>query len=56
MDASPAIPTVGLGLPWEDTPVGFRFKTIGRTIFDADITAFIDGKSLPDGLYNALLC
>lgn len=52
MEASPAIPTVGLGLPWEDTPVGFRFKTIGRTIFDADITAFVGVTGMLEVLFT----
>lgn len=32
--------TVGLGFYFEDLPVGRRFKTIGRTITETDITNF----------------
>lgn len=34
-------PTVGLGMPFEQWTVGRRFKTIGRTITEADITNFV---------------
>ena len=35
--------TVGLGLRWEDTPVGMKFRTIGRSVTDADITGILGG-------------
>ncbi|MGB6079844.1 MAG: MaoC/PaaZ C-terminal domain-containing protein [Xanthobacteraceae bacterium] len=34
-------PTVGLGMPFEQWTVGRRFKTVGRTITEADITNFV---------------
>ena len=34
--------TVGLGLYFEDLPVGRQFKTIGRTVTEADITNFVN--------------
>jgi acyl dehydratase len=46
--------TVGLGLHWEDTPVGFRFKTIGRTITDADITNFVGITGMTEVLFTNL--
>jgi len=33
--------TVGLGIHWEDLPVGRKFKTIGRTVTEADLVNFI---------------
>lgn len=54
-DQSPAdIPTLGLGLRWEDTPVGFRFRTIGRTITDADITNFVNATGMVEVLFTNL--
>jgi acyl dehydratase len=35
------IETVGLGIHWEDLPVGRKFKTVGRTITEADLVNFI---------------
>ncbi|MDF1483776.1 acyl dehydratase [Ramlibacter sp. H39-3-26] len=32
---------MGVGLHWNDVEVGDRFRTLGRTISDADITMFI---------------
>ena len=48
------IPTVGLGLRWEDTPTGFRFRTIGRTITEADITAFVGVTGMVEVLFTNL--
>jgi acyl dehydratase len=48
------IPTLGLGLRWEDTPVGFRFRTIGRTITEADITLFIGVTGMTEVLFTNL--
>ena len=50
----PDIPTLGLGLRWEDTPVGFRFRTIGRTITDADITNFVNATGMVEVLFTNL--
>jgi acyl dehydratase len=46
------IPTLGLGLRWEDTPVGFRFRTIGRTITDTDITNFVSVTGMLEVLFT----
>lgn len=48
------IPTLGLGLRWEDTPTGFRFRTVGRTITDADITAFVGVTGMTEVLFTNL--
>jgi len=34
--------TVGLGFCFEDLPVGRQFKTIGRTVTEADIGNFVN--------------
>lgn len=36
-----AVPLVGLGFAFEDLPVGRRFRTVGRTVTEADITNFV---------------
>lgn len=48
------MPIVGLGLRWEDTPVGMRFKTIGRTVTDADITNFVNVTGMTEVLFTNL--
>ncbi len=48
------MPTVGLGLRWEDTPVGMRFKTVGRTVTDADITNFVGVTGMTEVLFTDL--
>ena len=53
MDADD-IPTLGLGLRWEDTPVGFRFRTVGRTITEADIAAFVGVTGMTEVLFTNL--
>jgi acyl dehydratase len=47
-----AIPTLGLGLRWEDTPAGFRFRTIGRTVTEADITLFVGVTGMTEVLFT----
>jgi len=44
--------TVGLGLAFEDLPVGTKFKTIGRTITDADICAFCNVIHMTEVLFT----
>jgi acyl dehydratase len=53
-DHTADIPTVGLGLRFEDTPVGFRFRTIGRTVTEADITAFVGVTGMVEVLFTNL--
>ena len=52
--ANDDIPTFGLGLRWEDTPVGLRFRTVGRTITEADITAFVGITGMTEVLFTNL--
>ena len=44
--------TVGLGLFFEDLPVGRQFKTIGRTITEADITHFVNATGMVEVLFT----
>src|SRR5262249_25872993 len=44
--------TVGLGLYFEDLPVGRQFRTIGRTITEADITAFVNCTGMVEVLFT----
>ena len=46
--------TVGLGLCWDETPVGMRFKTVGRTLTDADITNFVGVTGMTEVLFTDL--
>lgn len=44
--------TVGLGIHWEDLPVGRRFKTVGRTITEADLVNFINTTGMVEVLFT----
>jgi acyl dehydratase len=44
--------TVGLGFYYEDLPVGRKFKTIGRTVTEADITNFINCTGMVEVLFT----
>ncbi len=46
--------TVGLGFCFEDLPVGRQFKTIGRTVTEADITNFINCTGMVEVLFTNL--
>lgn len=46
--------TVGLGFFFEDLPVGRQFKTIGRTVTDADITNFVNCTGMVEVLFTNL--
>ena len=45
------MPVVGLGFFFEDLPLGRRFQTIGRTITEADIVAFINCTGMQEVLF-----
>lgn len=49
---SNALETVGLGMYFEDLPVGRKFKTLKRTIQDADICAFINVTHMTEVLFT----
>jgi acyl dehydratase len=44
--------TVGLGLFFEDLPVGRQFKTIGRTVTEADIVSFVNCTGMVEVLFT----
>ncbi|HJO72688.1 MAG TPA: MaoC family dehydratase N-terminal domain-containing protein [Rhodospirillales bacterium] len=44
--------TLGLGLHWNDLEVGYRFRTVGRTVTEADITAFISCVGIPELMFT----
>lgn len=44
--------TVGLGLFFEDLPVGRQFQTIGRTVTEADITNFVNCTGMVEVLFT----
>lgn len=44
--------TVGLGFFFEDLPVGRQFKTIGRTVTEADITNFVNATGMVEVLFT----
>ena len=44
--------TVGLGLYFEDLPIGRKFKTLSRTIQDADICAFCNVIHMTEVLFT----
>lgn len=45
---------VGVGFYYEDLPLGRRFRTIGRTVTDADITAFVGVTGMTEVLFTNL--
>jgi acyl dehydratase len=46
--------TVGLGFCFEDLPVGRQFKTIARTVTEADITNFVNCTGMVEVLFTNL--
>lgn len=46
------IETIGLGFPWEDMPLGRKFKTLGRTITETDIVNFISVSGMLEVLFT----
>lgn len=48
------IPYVGLGIFFEDWTLGRRFRTVGRTITEADITNFVSVTGMTEVLFTDL--
>ncbi len=46
--------TVGLGFYWNDLEVGDKFKTVGRTVTEADITNFVNCTGMVEVLFTNL--
>ena len=44
--------TVGIGIHWEDLPVGRQFKTVGRTITESDLVSFINTTGMLEVLFT----
>jgi len=46
--------TVGLGFYWNDLEVGRRFRTVGRTVTEADITNFVNCTGMVEVMFTDL--
>lgn len=46
--------TLGLGLYFEDVPEGYKFRTIGRSITEADIVGFVGVTGMGEVLFTNL--
>ena len=46
---------VGLGLFYEDLKIGRKFRTVGRTITEADLVAFINCTGLTEVLSTGIV-
>ncbi len=47
-----SIETVGIGFPWEELPVGRKFKTVGRTVTETDLVNFISCTGMLEVLFT----
>lgn len=43
---------VGVGFHWDDVEVGYRFRTLGRTITEADITLFVGITGMVEEMFT----
>lgn len=48
------LPFVGLGIPFEEWTLGRRFRTVGRTVTEADITNFVCVTGMLEVLFTDL--
>jgi len=46
------IEVVGLGMHFDELPVGRKFKTVGRTITEADLVAFVNATGFTEVLFT----
>jgi acyl dehydratase len=44
--------TVGLGIHFEDLPLGRKFRTVGRTITETDIVLFVNTVGMTEVLFT----
>lgn len=44
--------TIGLGRCWEDMPMGYQFKTVGRTITETDLVNFVGTTGMVEVLFT----
>ena len=47
-------PVIGLGCFYEDLPLGRKFQTIGRTLFESDLVAFTTVTGMTEVLFTNL--
>ena len=47
-------PVIGLGCFYEDLPVGRKFRTVGRTLFESDLIAFVTATGMTEVLFTNL--
>jgi acyl dehydratase len=47
-------PVMGMGLHWDDVKVGQRFRTLGRTITESDITMFVGVTGMVEEMFTNL--
>lgn len=45
---------MGVGLHWDDVEIGDRFRTLGRTITEADITAYVATVGMVEEMFTNL--
>src|SRR5690625_812334 len=50
--SSIAMPIVGIGYYWNDFQVGDQFRTLGRTITEADLVAFISTTGMVEEMFT----
>mgnify|MGYP005667852425 FL=1 len=43
--------TVGLGIHFEDLPIGRQFQTTARTVTEADIAAFVNATGMVESMF-----
>lgn len=46
------VEVVGLGFYWDELPVGRRFRTLGRTITEADIINFVSATGMVEEMFT----
>jgi acyl dehydratase len=42
----------GIGIYWDDVEIGYRFRTLGRTITEADITLFVGTTGMVEEMFT----
>ena len=48
------VPVMGLGMHWDDVTIGQRFRTLGRTITEADIVMFVGVTGMVEEMFTNL--
>ena len=52
--AEDGVDVYGTGIFWDDVSVGYRYRTLGRTITEADITLFVGATGLVEEMFTNL--